>query len=144
VREEALTYEVTQADGSQETYSLITRPWTLTQAKAMLDAAELLVKHDIPKGKWHQLLAGLKDGEPMASHHFEWWLQHLSKDQSKVIDGEDGVADILEHAGLWNSQTRPWVTRPGVDARKVSPLLELHQLREMLSSGDGGEEPDNQ
>jgi len=130
-REESLTYQV-GIEPNGAIYSLNTRPWTLSQAEAMRKGAELFAKHDIPRGKWHQLLAGLKDGEPLASAHYQRWLQHLTKGQRDCM--EKVVIELLQPVGLWNNATKPWVeTTAAGKLRNVTPLLELHQLREMLA-----------
>jgi hypothetical protein len=142
-REESLTYREEPVDGSQ-VYSLNTRPWTLAEAEAMQEAAKQLAKEEIPRGKWHQLLAGLKYGEPQSGFHYRRWLQHLTKNQRSCIT--EKVAPGLSAVRLWSSKSAPWVER-FVDGtrRMVCPLLELHQLREMSAfpktSTDRGPEP---
>jgi hypothetical protein len=130
-RRSTLAYE----SGGQ-TYSLNTRPWTLQETEAMWDAARLL---QVPRGKRHQLLAGLWSGEPLASFHYQRWLQHLSSTQKVSFQA---ATKKLEDAGLWKFQTAPWFTRTldGQD-HLYSPLLELHELCEMAGSvEDAGSE----
>jgi hypothetical protein len=126
-RKEALTYRAGSAS-TDPIYSLNTRPWTLPQAAAMQKAAELLAEHDIPRGKWHQLLAGLKGGDPQAAFHYKSWLQHLGEEQKDCMKK---VAQLLEPVQLWNFASEPWVRNS--ENWLVTPLMELHQLREMLS-----------
>ena len=115
-------------------YSLNTRPWTLTETEAMWKAAANL---NVPRGKRHQLLAGLRSGEPLASFHFQRWMQHLSFDQRNTVSE---ATKKLEEAGLWDPRTEPWITR-SIDGTKYQccPLLELHELCEIVGSV---EEPD--
>lgn len=136
-REASLTYRQ-DAVPNDLIFSLNTRPWTLPQAEAMQNAAEILAKHDIPKGKWHQLLDGLKDGDPLASFHFRRWLQHLTLEQQECIRS---VTDLLEPVRLWDTESEPWVaTLLNGAERKITPLFELHQLREMLDAGANSSE----
>jgi hypothetical protein len=124
-RKKSLTYQ-----SENKRYSFITSPWTLPQAKAMWDGAKELMK--IPRGKWHQLLAGLKAGEPLASFHYQRWLQHLPAEQQKAFVK---VTKRLALEGLWpkDEGAAPWVEVGTKDSpRLAAPLLELHQLREMF------------
>jgi hypothetical protein len=130
-RRTSLIYEI-----AGKSYSLNTRPWTLKETTAMWNAATQL---KVPRGKRHQLLAGLWSGEPLASFHFQRWMQHLSDAQRKsVLD----AAKTLEDAGLWKTDTGPWFKRKLDDKDYLcSPFLELHELCEM---GAGGEDEDGE
>jgi hypothetical protein len=123
-RESSLTY----THDSQH-YSLNTRPWTLEQTEAMWKAAQALA---VPRSKWHQLLAGLWSGEPLASFHYQRWMQHLSGPQLKSrVD----ATNELSRVGFWNQETAPWLEDMIGDLTyHRTPLLELHQLREMLDT----------
>ena len=124
-------------------FSFITAPWTLKQTTAMWNSAELVA--NIPRGKWHQLLSGLWAGEPLASFHFQRWLQHLSAGQKEAFEK---VIKVLIGAGLWprGIEAAPWI-KFHKDNREIfaTPLLELHQLREMLVfSKDANQEAEPQ
>jgi hypothetical protein len=118
-RKRHLSYKI-----DTEVYSLNTRPWTISQAEAMHKAAAAI--GGIPRGKWHQLLEGLKSGEPIASFHYQRWLQHLGGDHQRPFG--DAI-DFLTKCDppLWSELNAPWVAQ---DGRRITPLLELHQLRE--------------
>ncbi len=105
-------------------YSFITRPWTLTQADAMWRAATEIA--EIPRSKWHQLLEGLHQGDPFGTFHYRRWLQHLgAAEQARM----GRATAMLQEVGLWSKELdTPWRQK---DGRSDTPLLELHQLREM-------------
>jgi len=102
------------------TFRLFTRPWSSSQAKAMLEASALVAA--IPRGKWHQLFEALRLGDAYSRFAYRDWLLHLGEHRKPF----EAATKSLRSVDLWPSgaDAEPWRTDWS------TPLTELYLISE--------------
>jgi hypothetical protein len=129
-------YEYREAGAGAPTYRLYTRPWTLSDARSMREAAEALGKAGIARRKLHQLGDILRMGGDLsllAIH--QWWSRLERSEQSELVKAlammpEPWKVASAQLAGVEGKlPLGPW--RKNGDAHECA-LLELVELAEIL------------
>jgi len=111
---------------ANDTFWLITRPWTVRDGEKMLEAAHLMLK--IPRRKRHQLDTILRYGAQLSDLAYVRWLRGLTGNERNGFNSV--LAAIPEH--LRPADGGPWFFDRGKPCYK-SCLAELAQLAEVVA-----------
>ncbi len=110
--------------------SLITRPWSLKQARIQMALASDLGQAAIPPGKWAQLDTVLHAPPEFSELAFQRWLLHLSQEQRQAV--QRALEQSAKNLGLAQA-AGPWLH---YGSGLTTPLLEF---TEILKTTQGAE-----